>query len=328
MIMQLQLQRQRIRFVLTGIVPSEPLGLLSLLLLKLNSNGDTVWSKSYCDPGIFARSIRQTRDSGLIICGNGGANALGYSGAIIKTDRDGNIIWSKEYDEFYDEWFYDILETTDGGFVVTGSTESFSPDRDILCMKTDNAGNPLWSCIYSHAGLDEAYSVCSSKDGYFIAGTLDAPLPIVENTVLIKIDSLGNGCSMTPVDLPQFDIPRKNSTFTPTTHFHTTVYSQSSNFDTAISVNEICLTVSNNEIESQNLQVTIYPNPFNNNLNIKNNYEGQTEIILFDITGRKLYQNKFTNSITINTEQIEKGIYVFELKNKVRGLINGKVVKE
>ncbi|MBP9083047.1 MAG: T9SS type A sorting domain-containing protein [Bacteroidia bacterium] len=74
--------------------------------------------------------------------------------------------------------------------------------------------------------------------------------------------------------------------------------------------------------------VTVYPNPFTDKIEvaIKNNM--QSEIILFDITSSKLLQQNFTNSVSLNTEQLAKGTYLYELRNKNGIIKSGKVVKD
>jgi hypothetical protein len=73
-------------------------------------------------------------------------------------------------------------------------------------------------------------------------------------------------------------------------------------------------------------------NPFSDKLNITTNYSEALEIILYDIASRKLLQQKFTNTITLNTAQLAKGIYLYEVRNNPDGsggvVKKGKVVKE
>ena len=52
------------------------------------------------------------------------------------------------------------------------------------------------------------------------------------------------------------------------------------------------------------------------------------EIILYDILSQKLLQKKLTNSTTLNTEQLAKGIYIYEVRNENGVIQNGKVVKK
>ena len=82
------------------------------------------------------------------------------------------------------------------------------------------------------------------------------------------------------------------------------------------------------ETQLSNKPISIYPNPFTNLLNItlKNNHP--SEITLYDITSRKLLQQTFTNSTTINTQQLAKGIYFYEVKCMEQVIGKGKVVKE
>jgi hypothetical protein len=79
--------------------------------------------------------------------------------------------------------------------------------------------------------------------------------------------------------------------------------------------------------ENQNL-ISIFPDPFVNELNVVMSKKEFFEITLYDITSRKTLQQKFKNSASLNTEQLAKGLYLYEVRNK-NGVVNkGKVVKE
>ncbi len=73
---------------------------------------------------------------------------------------------------------------------------------------------------------------------------------------------------------------------------------------------------------------SICPNPFNTNLNISTSETQLLELTVYDLLSNKLIQQIFTNSASINTEQLAKGIYFYEVKNKNGIIKNGKVVKE
>ncbi len=74
--------------------------------------------------------------------------------------------------------------------------------------------------------------------------------------------------------------------------------------------------------------VTVYPNPVADKLTINNNTNESLEIILYDITSRELLHQSFTNSVTLNTEQLAKGIYLYKIINKTGGEKTGKIIKE
>ena len=74
--------------------------------------------------------------------------------------------------------------------------------------------------------------------------------------------------------------------------------------------------------------INIFPNPVTDKLIINiDNYE-PTEIILYDLSSRKLLQQTFTNSTTLNTEQLAKGMYLYTVRNKNGIIKNGKVIKQ
>lgn len=77
-----------------------------------------------------------------------------------------------------------------------------------------------------------------------------------------------------------------------------------------------------------NVSVSVFPNPLTNKLNIISNSDEKIEVVLSDITGRRVYQGAFSSSLSINTEQLAKGTYLYELRNK-NGIVKiGKVVKD
>ncbi len=83
-------------------------------------------------------------------------------------------------------------------------------------------------------------------------------------------------------------------------------------------------------IESINNKVEniLFPNPFTNAIHVKVIDNNQSQIIIYDMLSRKLLQKSFTESTTLNTEQLAKGIYIYEVRNKNGVVQMGTVVKE
>jgi photosystem II stability/assembly factor-like uncharacterized protein len=76
-----------------------------------------------------------------------------------------------------------------------------------------------------------------------------------------------------------------------------------------------------------NAEILIFPNPVIDLLNVVRNTNMQSEIVLYDITSRKTLQQQFTNSVSLNTGHLAKGIYIYEVRDN-KGLCGkGKVVK-
>lgn len=102
-------------------------------------------------------------------------------------------------------------------------------------------------------------------------------------------------------------------------------------------IDDVCISIDslscNSSVESVNnlmdrKEFLLFPNPFQSKINITTKRNEVVEVTLSDVTARKLLQKKFTNSITLNTEQLAKGIYIYELRNKNGVIQKGKVVKE
>jgi hypothetical protein len=74
-------------------------------------------------------------------------------------------------------------------------------------------------------------------------------------------------------------------------------------------------------------QLSIYPNPFTNMLNVSLIENEKAEIIIYDLSARKILHQKFANSLLLNTEQLSKGLYIYEIRFENGNNINGKVVK-
>src|SRR6185295_13023223 len=99
-----------------------------------------------------AYSVQQTTDGGFII---GGETAYGSSAYLIKTDTSGNAMWAKAFSTIDDDYGYAVRQTTDGGYIVAGKIYSFSaPNSDGYLIKTNSAGNFLWSKAFGGTGYD------------------------------------------------------------------------------------------------------------------------------------------------------------------------------
>jgi hypothetical protein len=102
---------------------------------------------------------------------------------------NGNMLWSKTYGGALDDYGYDVKQTTDGGFIITGKTLNFGvKNSDVYLLKTDGAGNLLWTKTFGTDYDDIGYSVQQTKDGSYIVGGVNGK----GGFYLIKISSAGD----------------------------------------------------------------------------------------------------------------------------------------
>ena len=109
-------------------------------LLKTDSNGDTLWTRTYGgESEDWALSIDNADSTGYILCGYTYSYGAGESDAyLIRTDLNGDTLWTRTYGSPYNDWGYCIKNTVDGGFIFTGFT-GFG-QRDVFLVKTDGNG--------------------------------------------------------------------------------------------------------------------------------------------------------------------------------------------
>jgi len=163
-----------------------------LCLIKTDAYGNVLWSKVYDagDSADYGASVQQTSDGGYIVAG--GTNSFGagsYDVYLIKTDANGDILWSKVYGGMSDDRAFSIQQTIDGGYIVAGETKSFGTGGyNVYLIKADANGNILWTKIFGDTlgGGGWAYSIKQTFDGgYIIAGDLYG------RDCLIKTDAMG-----------------------------------------------------------------------------------------------------------------------------------------
>lgn len=141
--------------------------------LKIDTDGDTLWTKVYGGAGEdYGISIRQTPDGYIIAGVNTYASAGGKDLWLIKTDMDGDTLWTRVYGGTLEDVGYGVNTTADGGFIVTGYRDGSGSwtAGDLWLLKTDSLGDTLWTQVYGAAGEDFGFDVFEVDDGYIIGG--------------------------------------------------------------------------------------------------------------------------------------------------------------
>ncbi len=183
-------------YIITGFTRSYGAGNRDVYLIKTDANGDTSWTKTFGGTASDrAFSVQQTTDGGYIMTGSTlSYGAGGYDVYLIKTDANGNQTWSKTYGGLSDDAGYAVQQTTDGGYIITGYTVSYSVGGgDVYLIKTDESGNQTWYKTFGGTEDEEGYSVQQTTDGGFIiTGSTQSYGAGDRDVYLIKTDANGN----------------------------------------------------------------------------------------------------------------------------------------
>src|SRR3989338_1942922 len=132
------------------------------------------WAATYGGEGWdVAESVQQTREGGYIVAGSTKSFGAGKDDVwVLKLGPDGTIEWQKTYGGTSSDWANSVQQTSDGGYIVAGGTESFGAgDSDVWVLKLIPDGGIEWQKAYGGTSSDWASSVQQTSDGgYVVAG--------------------------------------------------------------------------------------------------------------------------------------------------------------
>jgi len=187
-------------FVIVGSARSpSPIGAEDVWLEKTDSIGNTQWRKYYdnTDPRHsfdYGFSVQQVADSGYIIAAIEfdwtGLEEGQYDFWLIKTDPDGDTVWTSTFGGEASDIAYSVHQTIDGGYVIAGETYSFGPGSpDFWIIRTDASGDSVWSRVIDGArGANEKeVTVRPTYDGGYILAGSSSP-----GGLLIRLDASGS----------------------------------------------------------------------------------------------------------------------------------------
>ncbi|MCI0449448.1 MAG: hypothetical protein L0Y79_06645 [Chlorobi bacterium] len=158
--------------VLCGYTIASAFGDNDIFIIKLAADRSIIWSNLYGGSGNDqATYIEKTNDGGFIIGGHTTSFSGSFDPLTIKLDAGGNIQWSKYYRWWNEDYSNCVIQTGDGGYILTGYSNSFgSGGYDVYSLKIDQSGSIMWVRCYGGQFNEFGNSIRETSDGGYIIG--------------------------------------------------------------------------------------------------------------------------------------------------------------
>lgn len=300
------------------------------ILFKINGAGNLLW---------FRKIIMDGPDwnGGLIASNDGGATLAGTTNVLDSNvkynylahfDSTGNNFWIKVYmNSSTENHSNGLIQLDDGNYIITGSVY-YTDIRNVQMsnIKTDGNGNFIWAktggSSQSGGGYHSSFCIKKLSNSSFLVGS---------SFSFSKLNNNGYGwcysdtINMTSI-IPPYTIETPISPLVSNLNFISDTISYTYNIYPGFSPT-ICANITDVHSDVFDKKISIFPNPFLDELNFTTSNNEPSVITLYDIASKKILEQKFTNSVSINTKQLAKGLYLYEVQCGSSLCKKGKLVK-
>jgi hypothetical protein len=183
-------------YAIAGTTTSFGAGGYDVYVVKLDANVNLQWTKTIGgESDDWGNSLIQTSDGGYAVAGVTKSFGAGEKDVyLVKLDANGNLQWTKTIGGESDEWGTSLIQTSDGGYAITGLTKSFGAGNwDVYVVKLDANGNLQWTKTIGGPEHDRGLSLIQISDGgYAIAGSTQSFGAGEWDIYVVKLDANGN----------------------------------------------------------------------------------------------------------------------------------------
>ncbi len=293
-------------------------------LLKLDTNGDTLWTK--CIGGTqdeLSYSILENADGDYVITfgtGSSDGDLVGRSSANVQDyclmvlDTLGNIKMTKWYHKEVDDVPTSIKQTIDKGYIISGKNDY----RAAWIVKVDSAGIAQWEYNIENRVVSDVDIIQTLDSAYILSSTDNSSqiwaLHIDADGKFLWEDSFSGTCtSIRIVQLADSDfvVMGEKMLAGPNWQFY------------MLRFNTKTIPTSISSPSNSAMLGLVYPNPTTDIL-----YVSAGEIGIYDLKGKKVYScSAKKNTGSINVSDFPAGVYVVKLRTDDGGNFETKIVK-
>jgi hypothetical protein len=282
-----------------------------IILIKTDAAGNIIWSNSYGGSILeYGSQVQQTPDSSYVVAGASSSSAGNYDFTFLKTDPSGDPVFINVYEGANDDQARSFIQTSDGGYILAGSTNSFGTlNTDAYIIRTDPFGDPIWARTFGGVNTESALSILPSQgNGYVLGGGTTTFGGGLYDGYMIKTDSAGNsGCNDTARTIPNL-LP--GFTHVPIGFlempFSISILNPATQTSKGSAIHGICLVdaVSDLNVKDFNL----YPNPASQTIYVEN--LKSEKFMVLNVSGQTVLKGDLNQGLTeINIKELPEGIY-------------------
>jgi hypothetical protein len=181
------------KLILVGSLTDQN-GNKDVLLAKTDSDGNLIWQKTFGGPMTdFATDVIELEDGSLMLFGTTQSFGAGpISMYVIKTDANGNELWSRTFGGDGADGGSELLQVNSNEVMLLGFTNSFGAgDRDVYLQSVSLAGDSLWSTTVGGAAYEESQAIARTSDGGYIMSNHSASEEPNHSLLATKLDMNG-----------------------------------------------------------------------------------------------------------------------------------------
>jgi hypothetical protein len=328
-------------YIIAGSTYSYGSGNEDMFLVKINSFGDTLWTRTYGGAGDDeARSVKPTIDGGYILTGNtksfGDPNGDMF---IVKTDMNGDTAWTHKYQGPLDDNSYDVIQSNSGTeYIIGGETKTASLGFQGAILKLDISGTQTgFTSIYGSTADDGIRAITQTADGRFVtmgytnsygaglsdfAFYIEKPIGTFVGSKTYGGTKIDKGYCIKGTNDGGFIICGTALSYSTFEHIYL-IKTDSTGSSSGTVINTVT-GINSPNIKTNNTFLA-YPNPANDLVSVQISSKDflnskSIKISINDVLGRicaeKIVSTISSEPITINTSEIISGVYFISIESE------------
>lgn len=334
------------------------LGLNDFWVVKTDNAGVIQWQKNLGGSlDDMAHAVQQTSDGGYIIAGQSkspvGGNITSNNGNfdfwVVKLDASGNLTWQKSLGGSGNDVANSVRQTSDGGYIVAGKTDSNNSGQvganngaeNAWVVKLTSTGTLSWQDCYGGLGFDGANAIVQTNDGgYLFAGNASSNNADVSGNKggydfwVVKLSSTGVIGWQKCLGGSSADVAMSVQT---TTDNGYVVAGRSISADNDVTgpkgqddfwvvrfAGTPSAAIGIREMEGNNAQLSVYPNPGQGIFRLSSTASLQgSQLKIMNAAGQIVYSSPLSESgFSVDLSGTAKGIYLLQVSD-ASGAVSG-----